>query len=214
MTTSSYNQTTLLQDPIIANDPALLHAVQNNFGSLNLNLNGPASTSEDSQTNPLLQTYNDRRDALLNYYKEQEDSTKKKADTNSMADEASYQNTVNTLNQGLGEDTATLADTEGQKGTWGSSARAERQNSLANKYNEKYTTAYDTATKNMGLDSVANQEKLGSNFYSPTVNKYQAGINGLSSQVGDSYRYNPFAQKSGSIAGSRAYSLAGLSSGK
>jgi hypothetical protein len=211
MTTSSYNQTSMMQDPEIMNDPRLLHAVQNQWDTLDLTGSGPDS---NTQTNPLLQTYNTRRDALLNYYKEQEDATKKKADTNATADESQYLNTINALNTGLGEDTATLADKEGQNGTWGSSARAERQNSLANKYNEKYTTAYDTTTKNMGLDSIANQQTLGNNFYSPTVNKYQAGANGLSSQVGDSYRYNPFAQKSGSIAGNRAYSLAGLSSGK
>jgi hypothetical protein len=211
MTTSSYNQTSMMQDPEIMNNPRLLHALQNQWDSLDLTGSGPDS---NTQTNPLLQTYNTRRDALLNYYKEQEDATKKKADTNAMADESQYQNTIDSLNNGLKEDMSTFVDNEANKGTWGTSAREERQNSLANKYNEKYTSAYDQTTKNMGLDSVANQQTLGNNFYSPTVNKYQANTNGLSSQVGDSYRYNPFAQKSGSIAGNRAYSLAGLSSGK
>lgn len=199
----------MMADPRIANDPLLMSVLQSNSDKLDF-----GGTPYQTSANDLYKTYDTRRNALLNYYKEQEDATKKKADINTMGDTANYQNTIDSLNTGLIEDTDTLADQEGIKGTWGSSARSERQNSLANKYNEKYNTAYNTITTNSGLDSVNNQQLLGNNFYSPTFNKYQATSSGKPVQVGQTYKYNPFQQKSGSIAGNRAYSLGGLSTGK
>lgn len=203
-----------MADPEIANNPRLLSLLNTASDQLDWNTPGSGTSTPTSTPMSMYSTYNDRRDALLNYYKEQEDATKQSADAKTMNDTAEYQNTLNALNQGLGEDTAKLADTEGQSGTWSSSARADRANSLAGKYNDKYNTAYTNAVGNAATQGVQNQLKLGNNFYSPTVTKYQAGSNGLSSQVGDTYRYNPFQQKSGSIAGNKAYSLSGLATGK
>lgn len=207
---SNYYLQQMMSDPEIANNPRLLNLVSSAADQLDWST--PNSGTPDPMS--MYKTYNDRRDALLNYYKEQSDAAQKAANAGSTNTEQDYNNTIESLNRGLQEDTSKLADTEGQSGTWGSSARADRANSLASKYNTQYNTAYNTAVNNLETGGINNQLKLGGNFYSPSINKYQAGTSGLSSQVGNTYRYNPFQQKSGSIAANQAYSLSGLSTGK
>ena len=106
-----------------------------------------------------------------------------------------YQQTIQDLNQGLGEDTATLADTEGQKGTWGSSARAERSNSLNAKYNSKFNQAYN-ATSNALNDTLMQSEyKYGQEtpgINTTSISQYNAVNGGAVANPLSQYRYNPF----------------------
>jgi len=115
------------------------------------------------------------------------------ADTgNTMQD---YQRTIEDLNRGLIEDTATLADTEGQKGTWGSSAREERSNSLNAKYGSKFNEAFTNTSSNLGNIMRQAEYKYGAEtpgLDSTSISQYgpnngQASVNPLAQ-----YRYNPF----------------------
>jgi len=191
----------------LMNDPA----VRNNPEYITKLLSDPRLQDPSSGLN-MAKTYLERDDALNNYYNEQLSATSKKANSQAVTDAADYQGTIDKLNENLKSDTETLTDTEGQKGTWGSSARAERMGSLVGKYNTSYKDAYNKAVNSANQLGVNQQSLLGSDFSPMNVKQYTATPEG--SSVSGMYKYNPFTQKSGSIQGNRAYSLAGLKTGK
>lgn len=115
------------------------------------------------------------------------------ADTGKTAQD--YQQTVEDLNRGLQEDSATLADTEGQKGTWGSSARQERQASLNAKYGSKLNTAYSTAADQMSNTLRQGEYKYGTEtpgLTSTSLAQYGATNGGVAQNPLAQYQYNPF----------------------
>lgn len=98
------------------------------------------------------------------------------------------------LQQGLMSDKAILDDTEGIKGTWASSARKERANSLLNQYNQKFQANANTMEDNFGAKQRDFEYNFGANVPKPIFNKTQASFVGekpvfASSQ---SQAYNPF----------------------
>lgn len=195
----------LLNDPEIKGT-AFEKMLRRGFAMNDPKIKWDTVTKVQDFTNPFAKTYQDLNDEISRVYGEQLDATKQKADTTTMGNVADYLNTIESLNQSLKEDTDTLNDKEGMSGTWGSSARSERMNSLGSKYNTKYNTAYNTASTQAGLNGVNNQSQLGTNFYNPGVNKYQVN-NGQVGQVGQTYKYNPFKQSVGGIEASKNYTL-------
>ena len=106
----------------------------------------------------------------------------------------SYQNTVDSLNQGLRSDTQTLNAKEASSGTWASGARAERANSLASQYTNKYKSAYDNSSSALNSGLRSGEEQLGGGIDTPSINQYSANLSGndiTPTQIGQS-RYNPF----------------------
>lgn len=106
-----------------------------------------------------------------------------------------YQRTIEDLNRGLTEDTATLADTEGQKGTWGSSAREERSNSLNAKYGSKFNQAFTDTSSNLGNIMRQAEYKYGAEtpgLESTSISQYGAGQGQAVQNPLAQYRYNPF----------------------
>lgn len=98
------------------------------------------------------------------------------------------------LQSGLTSDKATLDDTEGIRGTWASSARKERANSLINQYNQKLQANANTVEDNFGTKQRDFEYNFGANVPKPTFDKTQAVLAGekptftnTQSQV-----YNPF----------------------
>ena len=108
--------------------------------------------------------------------------------------EADYQNTIDSLNQGLEFDTNKLNTSEGANGTWASGARAERLNSLANQYQNKYTGAYNSANANAQNALTIGEYKYGKDLAlanQPKFSQYNVNQTGQVSQ-GQQARYNPF----------------------
>jgi hypothetical protein len=106
-----------------------------------------------------------------------------------------YQRTIEDLNRGLGEDTATLSDTEGQKGTWGSSAREERSNSLNAKYGSKFNEAFSNASNAIGNTFRQGEYKYGGEtpgLTSTSIAEYGAANGQATQNPFAEYRYNPF----------------------
>jgi len=106
-----------------------------------------------------------------------------------------YQQTVEDLNRGLQQDAATLADTEGQKGTWGSSARAERENSLNAKYNSLLGQAYSNTANSLSNTLRQGEYKYGTEtpgLESTMIRPYTASGSGVTANNMSMYRYNPF----------------------
>lgn len=106
-----------------------------------------------------------------------------------------YQRTIEDLNRGLQEDTATLADTEGQKGTWGSSARADRESSLNAKYGSKFNEAYSNAADTLGQTMRQGEYKYGAEtpgLNSTELAQYNASGGKATANPLAQYRYNPF----------------------
>lgn len=98
------------------------------------------------------------------------------------------------LQSGLVSDKNTLDDTEGIRGTWASSARKERANSLLNQYNQKFQANANTVEDNIGAKQRDFEYNFGANVPKPIFNKTQASFNGekptfTSTQT---QAYNPF----------------------
>jgi len=111
-----------------------------------------------------------------------------------------YQQTVDDLISSLGQDTETQNNNEGTAGTWASSARQERLNSLANKYNSKFNAASNSAIQNMNKLNTNREYNYGAGSYSSNpLLKYTASL----SQTGSpnlsttSTSYNPFGINKG-----------------
>lgn len=200
---SEYDIEALMADPRIKNNPEYVRSL----------MNDPRFHDSSSGIN-MVKTYLDRENALKNYYGELTTSEQKKSNANADYANSDYQSTIDSLNKNLEQDTATLADKEGQQGTFGSSARAERMSSLAGKYNTSYQDAYNKAIREAETSGVNSQSLLGADgFNKPSFTKYGVNPTGKTT-TGESYKYNPFSQKSGLIAANQAYSLAGLKTGK
>lgn len=207
----------LMADPRLRNNPEYMRRAMSDqrFVDPNTKENFVLTylNTEPQNSLNMYGTYNDRSNAIGNYYDEQLASTRAKAGSQATADAADYQTTIDELNRNLKQDTSTLADTEGQKGTFGSSARAERMGSLVGKYNTSYQDAYNKAVNTANQFGVNQQSLLGDTFSPMDIKKYTASPEGTTSTSG-MYKYNPFKQLSGSIQANRAYSLKGLQTGK
>lgn len=106
-----------------------------------------------------------------------------------------YQQTVEDLNRGLEEDQKNLADTEANKGTWGTSAREERQASLNAKYGSSLNTAYGKAADQMSNTLRQGEYKYGTEtpgLTSTSLAQYGVGGGQVSQNPMAQYQYNPF----------------------
>lgn len=157
---------------------------------------GIGRITPDMVPDNIKQIYINQADETLNpWYQNEKAIGSAKLGTQVSQNEADYQNAVDKLNQGLTEDTAALADKEGQNGTWGSSARAERQNSLANKYNNNYNSAYSNAWGALQNQGLANEQQYGVAMPDSSLKRYQvSGNQGVTNGV--TARYNPFGIQS------------------
>lgn len=98
------------------------------------------------------------------------------------------------LQTGLVSDKNTLDDTEGIRGTWASSARKERANSLLNQYNQKFQANANTIEDDFTNKQRAFEYDFGANVPKPIFNKTQASFNGEKPTFSttQSQAYNPF----------------------
>lgn len=163
-----------------------------------------------SYSNPLFKTQQDLNDEISRVYGEQLEKTQKGAQAGSEYQTADYQNTIDQLNQGLSDSTAELSNSSASKGSFGSTAFQERQKSLANQYNNKFKSAFDTSAYKATTQGLENQAALGYNQYNPSFAKSQANAVGNSittGTTGQNYRYNPFNQAVGGIQANKNYSL-------
>lgn len=146
-----------------------------------------------------------RQDLINKYFQEQEAVANKEAQSGSQFGMKDYQNTINQLNQGLTDSTRELNNSSASKGAFGSTAYQEQQKSLANQYNNKFNSAYDTSSRQADITGMKNQSLLGSGANTPTYQQYNT-----QGATGNSYRYNPFQQRSGSIEENRKFNLTTL----
>lgn len=163
-----------------------------------------------SYSNPLFKTQQDLNDEISRVYGEQLEKTQKGAQAGSEYQTADYQNTIDQLNQGLAAEQRNLNNKSASQGAFGSTAWQENQKSLANEYNNKFKSAYDTSAYKATTQGLENQSALGYNQYNPSFAKTQANIVGNAItpvSTGQSYKYNPFNQAVGGIQANKNYSL-------
>jgi len=106
----------------------------------------------------------------------------------------SYQNTIDSLNQGLQSDTQKLTNDSASSGAIRSTAYNDMRNSLASQYTNKYKSAYDNSRSSLNSSLMSGEEQLGGGINTPTINQYSANLSGndiTPTQIGQS-RYNPF----------------------
>lgn len=156
---------------------------------------GIEKTTPDMIPDSIRQIYETQANEQLNpwYANEQTKGTAKIGNEVGQT-QTDYQNTIDQLNQGLQSDTQKLNANEASSGTWASGARAERANSLANMYNNKYKTAYDTASGNLQNYGLANESNYGVQMPSSNITQYQAN-NGVGTATSNVAKYNPFGIK-------------------
>lgn len=155
------------------------------------------SSNTNTGITPQTLQYNaDQADALqARYYNEMQ--TKAGSDLQNYLSGLSsdYTNDVNTLQNSEREDKNTLDDTEGIKGTWASSARTERNNSLQNTYNNKFNALYnknntDAYSKLSGQEynyGAGQTPQFSLTKYNSDLSTSTPSFSGTSSNV-----YNPF----------------------
>lgn len=113
---------------------------------------------------------------------------------------SSYQQSVDDLINSLNQDQTTQNENEGASGTWASSARQERLNSLANKYNAKFNALANTAQGNINQANINREYNYGAGSYQNnpllryTASLAQTGTPNLSTTT---TKYNPFNPTSG-----------------
>lgn len=152
--------------------------------------------STNSWVNPFYQTHKDLRDSVMKTYGEQVAEGNKGLQTGSNFLKNDYQNSIDQLNLGLKDATSQLSNSSASKGSFGSTAWQEQQNSLANKYNLQSANQFDTSKYKSDTLGLKYQPDLGQDVQSmtPQFGNYQSSPTGQVSQGSQSYRYNPFQQ--------------------
>lgn len=204
ITTSPYDFTGLMSDPVFLANPAvqkIIHSaiVQNNWevpSSL------PWNTPEARLTG-----IQDRQKMINDYYAEQESKASLANDAANKFTVDDYKATIDALNEGLKSDVRDLTNESASRGSFGSTAYKERLNSLANQYNTKYGTAFNVASYGAFGQGQRAQEALGLNTPTTAFTKFGANVrdNTVSPVAGADYKYNPFKQKTGTLARDRSY---------
>lgn len=138
------------------------------------------------------QIYIDQADESLNpWYQNEKTIGSAKVGNQVGQNEVDYQNTIDTLNQGLKDSTSQLSRDSASKGSFGSSAWQEQQNSLASKYNNNANRAYNNAAGNLQNYGLANETTYGVEMPTSNIQQYQVN-GGVGASTGQSARYNPF----------------------
>lgn len=148
-----------------------------------------------SVTNDTLQVNREMADKeQAKYYQQLEERSRGDLDAYLSSQLRDYGLSDEALQQGLVSDKATLDDTEGIKGTWASSARKERANSLLNQYNQKFQANANTVADNFGAKQRDFEYNFGANVPNPVFNKTQASFTGEKPTFAStqSQVYNPF----------------------
>lgn len=121
---------------------------------------------------------------------------KEYADTDSLLKQQlyNYDSGIESYQTKLGEDLNTLNDSEGQRGTWASSGRQERLNSLQNTYNTAFKDLYNRTFAQ--TQDKLRQAEFDTGYKTPqTMNLIQANLSQTKSpqfQTTSSNVYNPF----------------------
>lgn len=128
------------------------------------------------------------------YYQQLEERSRGDLDAYLSSQLRDYGLSDEALQSGLAADKANLDDTEGIRGTWASSARKERANSLLNQYNQKFQANANTMEDNFGAKQRDFEYNFGANVPKPVFNKTQASFAGEKPTFSStqSQTYNPF----------------------
>lgn len=179
--------------------------MSNNKPTQNWGIGGASKSKE--WVNPFFQTHQDLNDEITRIYGENLEAANKGARSGGDYLSKDYQNTIDALNLGIKSDIADLTSNSASRGSFGSTAYQEKQNSLANTYNNKYKTAYDTTSYKVNNLGLQNQPDIGMEVQSnlPTINQYQASPTGNVGKLNNSYRYNPFSQAVGGLEAGKNY---------
>jgi len=148
-----------------------------------------------SVTNDTLQVNREIADKeQAKYYQQLEERSRGDLDAYLSSQLRDYGLSDEALQQGLVSDKANLDDTEGVRGTWASSARKERANSLLNQYNQKFQANANTMADNFGAKQRDFEYNFGANVPKPVFNKTQASFAGEKPTFSStqSQSYNPF----------------------
>lgn len=200
MTTSSNDYIThLLQDPDIKGT-IYETMLRNGIATQDPKIKFDAANSGFS--NPFFQTQQDLGNEIKRIYGEQLGADKKEAKSGSDYAQKDYQSTIDTLNQGLTDETRSLSNKSASQGAFGNTAWQENQKSLANQYNTKFGSAYNTASRNADISGMKNQTNIGMGVQTPQFTQYNT-----QGATGQSYKYNPFQQAVGGVQGAQNYAL-------
>ena len=187
----------MMADPEIANNPRLKSLLNTSASKIKWN-----TASLQGYENPLFKNYQNTNDEIKRIYGEQIEAANKEATSSTDYAQKDYKTTIDQLNQGLQDSTAELANSSASKGSFGSTAYMERQKSLANQYNTKFGSAYDTASRNADVSGMRNQGQIGTGVATPTFQKFD-----VMGGTGQSYKYNPFQQAVGGLEAEKNYTL-------
>ena len=131
-----------------------------------------------------------------------QDAQKTQADLNANVNQRNigYNYDLSNTQNSFGNDLRELNNSEGEKGTWGSSARDIRLNSLNNSYKSSFGNLYNKAFTGNQRDLQTGEYELGQNYKLPenNVGQYNFNVNqGTSGNVpipGNTQqsKYNPF----------------------
>ena len=205
-----------MKDPEFMSDPKIqelfhIQTIKNNWDSLSSN--GKSKQTWNTPTERL-KSLQERQGMINKYYDEQTNQANKSAQDASVFGKKDYQNTVDSLNQGLQSDTQKLTNDSASSGAIRSTAYNDMRNSLASQYTNKYKAAYDKASQSANTTGNASQEQLGYSAPTPTYEEYGANVSGNNitpNLTGNNYKYNPFNQMSGSIQRDRTFQIKNLS---
>lgn len=185
-----------MQDPRIKG--TIYEQMLSNPNDTNIKFDTQTSKYKSPFVDSYLKDYNE----VQNIYGETKGAAQKGAEASSDYQRQDYENAVKSLNAGLESDVRNLSNTSASRGAFGSSAYQDQMKSLQNTYTPKYADTYNKASYGATTQGMEQQGKLGYNPYNPQFTKYSPNISGNTltpEATGNTYKYNPFQQRMGSI---------------
>lgn len=181
--------------------------MSNNKPTQNWGVNSPAKASSGEWVNPFFQTHQNLNDEINRIYSQNLEAANKGVKSGGDYVSNDYKNTIDALNQGLQSDITDLTNNSASRGSFGTTAYNEKQNSLASAYNNKAKSAFDTSAYKINNLGLQNQPEIGMQVQNklPTINQYQASPTGQVGQLNNSFRYNPFQQVVGGLEADKNY---------
>lgn len=120
-----------------------------------------------------------------------------------------YNINVAQLKQQLEDEKRALDNQEGERGTFGSSARQQRLKSFENQYQNQFSSLLNQAKSGLEANALKGEELLGAGIKTPELQGVSFNLSQTSPvnvQSTPGYRYNPFNRGAGNLEAQRATS--------
>lgn len=143
------------------------------------------------------------------YYDREKDITEREIKNTQEAKANDYNINVAQLKQQLEDEKRALDNQEGEKGTFGSTAREQRLRSFENQYNNKFQSLFNQAQSGLQSTALKGEEQLGAGIQTPEIQGITANLSQSTpaqTSVTQGFKYNPFNRGAGNIEASRATS--------